>query len=516
MVAHACSWTVALKWFLHPSLPVPCQRISFSEIKDKALFDLLRVARSLSSLPCPNCGGELAFLAQYQRHYCYACGRYAPEGFGDRGAKRCPTCTGVLSYVTQYDRYYCYRCNAYPPEDAKLGSLTPTPQEGSLGLGTRSPTALVVTEPRAQTQAAVQDESSVAQEGVSTSAKRPLDREEIATAKKPLLAQLCSDHDLDASGTREELRQRLLDYLDHLEGVETSTEAVDESGEGPQGASPQPENEPPQGSEALESSSAEPTSEAVDEAIHSDESVEELTPSETAAERPDPRVVERQPAEAPPTASSAKTAMETSPRESAVTLFVQTPSTVSHSRESTSPEAPSGTSAKVEHPCPRCGRELTYIAQYDRWYCYPCRAYAPKTKAKFACPNCGSMLRWIAQYERWWCDSCRRYAPADLPRPERVVGVAPVTRSGAASTTAAAAATTVVHRHQNPGSGIGLLVFGLLLFVLYEVLVDLPIVLRVNTGLDVAPDVAFGLRFFAFLFVAAGALLGLSALRDRR
>src|SRR5881409_2794581 len=51
------------------------------------------------SLPCPTCGSELAFLEQYQRHYCYACGNYAPEGYGDRGAKICPTCRGILSYV---------------------------------------------------------------------------------------------------------------------------------------------------------------------------------------------------------------------------------------------------------------------------------------------------------------------------------------------------------------------------------------------------------------------------------
>src|SRR6059036_1744929 len=75
------------------------------------------------SLPCPTCGSELAFLEQYQRHYCYACGNYAPEGYGDRGAKICPTCRGILSYVAQYDRHYCFRCNAYPADGAILQSL---------------------------------------------------------------------------------------------------------------------------------------------------------------------------------------------------------------------------------------------------------------------------------------------------------------------------------------------------------------------------------------------------------
>ena len=77
-------------------------------------------------------------------------------------------------------------------------------------------------------------------------------------------------------------------------------------------------------------------------------------------------------------------------------------------------------------------------------------------------------------------------------------------------------AAVVVHRHRSPGSGIGLAALGLLLFVLYEALVDLPAVLTFKTGIVLTPDVAWGLRFFAFVFVAGGAILGLSSVRDRR
>jgi len=174
------------------------------------------------------------------------------------------------------------------------------------------------------------------------------------------------------------------------------------------------------------------------------------------------------------------------------------------------------------HPCPTCGRELTYIARYRRWYCYHCRAYAPASESRFACPTCGAALRWIPQYERWWCDSCRRYAPADLPRPES----APVVTEGVAAAPAEAAkplsyatalpATPVTHRHRSPGSGISFVGFGVILFVLYEMLVDLPAAFSYSTGIAVTPDLAFGLRFFAFVFVALGAILGLSAVRDRR
>jgi ribosomal protein S27AE len=460
----------------------------------------------VSALPCPNCGSELAFLAQYQRHYCYTCSLYAPEGFGDRGAKRCPTCTGILSYVAQYDRYYCYRCNAYPPEGADLAA-SPSVSEPSHDLATASPTALVVIAPTkpaepwpsiASVEPAAADERPTGEEipGDDTPpsrAKRSLDREEISTARKPLLTQLCKDYDLDDTGTREELRQRLLNYLDELEG-ETKPEVEEDTTGGTW-------EQLPLVSETAEPESTEPTAAAMgsERPIESSDSM--------VAEEP-PKEIPSTPRDATPTASTAY------PVQPVATPFVPTRATVSSSREPPAYEIPSVPVAKAEHPCPTCGRELAYIARYDRWYCYSCRAYAPRTRAKFACPNCGVSLRWITQYERWWCDACRRYAPADLPKPERLVGATLAVQADASRT--AATAAVVVHRHQSPGSGIGLLTFGLLLFVVYEILVDLPIVLRVNTGLDIAPDVAFGLRFFAFLFVAAGALLGLSAVRDRR
>jgi len=153
---------------------------------------------------------------------------------------------------------------------------------------------------------------------------------------------------------------------------------------------------------------------------------------------------------------------------------------------------------------------------YRRWYCYHCRAYAPVSTSKFACPNCGSALRWIAQYERWWCDACRRYAPADLPKPEAEAESVSAVVARPAAQVATLSTATVVHRHRSPGSGISLVGFGVMLFVLYEVLVDLPSVLSYQTGIAVAPNLAFGLRFFAFVLVAVGAIMGLSAVRDRR
>jgi predicted RNA-binding Zn-ribbon protein involved in translation (DUF1610 family) len=460
----------------------------------------------VSGLPCPNCGSELAFLAQYQRHYCYACGKYAPEGFGDRGAKRCPTCTGILSYVVQYDRYYCYRCNAYPPDGAFMESPSPTGSGTAAEPAARS-TALVVLEPaRSQEPAAslatVESPHPVGQAAEEEirpertdpgKSRRPLDREEITTAKKPLLTALCRDYDLDTAGTREELRQRLLSYLDQLEGPSLSEAPVETS---------EPEEQ---------QSLTETESQTVAFASSEEEGVRE----EAAAEQAEPQILES-PEEGRPSGPSTSTStptVDTRPMEPIRETFDQPTMPATPTREPTAIQVPVHPAAKVEHPCPTCGRALSYIERYNRWYCYSCRAYAPRTKAKFACPNCGASLRWIMQYSRWWCDACRRYAPADLPKPEQA---AVQTAPAQAVTTRTFAGTAAVHRHQSPGSGIGLVTFGLLLFVVYEVLVDLPIVLSVNTGVDVAPNVAFGLHFFAFLFVAIGAILGLTAIRDRR
>jgi hypothetical protein len=178
--------------------------------------------------------------------------------------------------------------------------------------------------------------------------------------------------------------------------------------------------------------------------------------------------------------------------------------------------APVFAQARGTHPCPTCSRELTYIALYRRWYCYQCRAYAPAGKSKFACPSCGAALRWIATYERWWCDACRRYAPADLPKPELEAASASVAGARPSAQVATFSTPTIVHRHRSPGSGIGLMEFGVVLFVVYEVLVDLPGVLSYSTGIVLSPDLAFGLRFFAFILVAVGAIMGLAAVRDRR
>ena len=469
----------------------------------------------MTGLPCPNCGIELAFLSQYQRHYCYSCGRYAPDGFGDRGTRRCPTCTGILSYVADYERYYCYRCNVYPPEGvfmvnpAEMGPVAANEPVAA------NPTAIIVVEPEevgepkpspvdVATEAKSEPEQLVEEEippeeSGPTRAKPPLVRQEILEAKKPVLMDLCKAYDLDPGGTKEQLRQRLLSYLDELESESEPVETVETESPAVQAdVHDEPE-----------------ASRTVARLI----SAYDVEIPQSSTELQEPRVVEesaRGEAVADvPTLTMTPAPVEASTTQTVLEPFASAPVVAAPSPQTVILETPSRRMPKALHPCPRCSRELTYIAQYERWYCYSCRAYAPGAKAKFACPTCGAPLRWISQYERWWCDVCRRHASSDLPKPERALTTT-ATIKQAAVRTAAPRAANIFHRHRSPRSAMGLLAFGMLLFVVYEILVDLPTVVAVEPGVVITPDIAFGLRFFAFLLVVVGAMLGLSAIRDRR
>lgn len=469
----------------------------------------------VTGLPCPNCGSELAFLSQYQRHYCYSCGRYAPDGFGDRGAKRCPTCTGILSYVAQYERYYCYRCNAYPAEGVFMvnpAGTEPVPANEPVAA---NPTAIVVvepekvedpkpspvevsTEPKSEPEPLVEEEIPREESG-QTPAKPPLVRQEILEGKKTALMDFCKAYNLDPSGTKEQLRQRLLSYLDELEAESEPAQPVETESPAVRGEV-QEEPEAPW--------TVAPLISAYDVEI-----------PHSSTEPNEPWVVEESPREEAvadvPTLTTTLAPVVARPTQTVLEPFTSAPVVVAPSPQTLIPETPAAPTPKTLHPCPRCSRGLTYIAQYDRWYCYSCRAYAPRAKARFACPTCGASLRWISQYERWWCDGCRRYASSDLPKPERALTTTAAIKQ-AAVRTAAPLAANIVHRHRSPGSAIGLLAFGMLLFVVYEILVDLPTALSIDPGVVITPDIAFGLRFFAFLLVVVGAMLGLSAVRDQR
>ncbi len=91
--------------------------------------------------------------------------------------------------------------------------------------------------------------------------------------------------------------------------------------------------------------------------------------------------------------------------------------------------------------CPKCGREMRYIEQYDRWYCDYCKEYAPAgyagrpapvaesrqpvEPAAPLCSKCGGPLTYIKEYDRWYCYACKEYAPKGIPAPQAAVKQSP-------------------------------------------------------------------------------------------
>ncbi len=448
----------------------------------------------------------MTFLEQYQRHFCYHCQQYAPEGYGAKGEKKCPICGSILSYVAQYDRFYCYRCNTYPPIEPEPAPVTVTapekpPEETPAAMtpeqAATAPAAALTVAPAAVAGAlaAIPPTPKPKEEGPAevkvvearaTVAKPPLVREEIIEARKPVLMDFCKAYDLDPSGTKEQLRERLLSYLDELEGEERSEEPE-----------PAPTPEP------------EPQAQAEPEELPQEPAPEvkvEPAPKESVAEQAQVAAVviqEEKPAE-PKVEIVPQVVQEPAPR---LAIVAET-RPVAQTTVQPTPAPP----VKVEHPCPTCGRELEYISQYDRWYCYSCRRYASAIVPKNACPSCGATLRWIEKYSRWWCDSCHQYAPADLPAPRGTVAVAEAARPAFREE---AKAEVAAHHHRSPSTGISLAGLGLVMWVLYEILVEVPRFFPVDFGITLQREYAFLLQFFGLLFVALGVIVGIAALKHR-
>ncbi len=481
----------------------------------------------MADLPCPTCGSTLTFIDQYQRYYCHRCLAYAPEGYGDHGAQTCPTCGGILSYVRQYGRMYCYRCNSYAPDQPapEMKAETPaapepqpaqavatastsepstsgpesepSPAGSALVLALTTPAPEAATEPAEAPKAESEGQESDSSKESETPSESPppveptAKAEEVAPAppskemqilagakpaairvklfalKKPELVDLCRVYHLDTNGTKEDIQQRLLAYLHDVElegeaketaaGVQETPPMATTSEGGEQVAVPRAE-EPHEVPAA--SGSAQPAAAAM---------VEEISP-QTA---PAPVIVTPAPAAA---------------------------------------EVLHGT-ARAEHPCPTCARELTYISQYNRWYCYYCQRYAPAAaRARNACPTCGATMRWIDQHHRWWCDACQKYASADLPAPGRVTQAAAIAEPAVATPGLRA---IVVHRHGSPAGGAGLVGFGLALYMVYAFFAYLGAMMGIVTPSGITPEVLSLLQFFGFLFVALGAIAGLYGMRDR-
>jgi len=162
------------------------------------------------------------------------------------------------------------------------------------------------------------------------------------------------------------------------------------------------------------------------------------------------------------------------------------------------PKLPAGPPAEAEleaafaaakpapKPCAVCGGPLTYVAKYERYYCYACGTYsepagtvlkpvpAAEPLPRRFCPTCGGSLEYIEKYDRWWCHTCRAYAPREPGEKRHVPGApaVPATGEPAAEVGAAAAAVrtrdlahTHVHMHGRVSGPVGLMIFGALVFI---------------------------------------------------
>lgn len=316
-----------------------------------------------------------------------------------------------------------------------------------------------------------------------------LRRSDILRSGKAELMDLCKAHDLDPTGTKEQLRVRLLSYLENLEDAARSRE--------PEPRRFTPGRLPPQPLERAKPTERpvvlrEPTRSAAPSGV--------VLLEERVAE-PFVLKVEVTPATGlprkPPTYLEPPKIPELLPQETMPVPLRPVP------RKALPPRP-------AEHPCPTCGRELEYISRYDRWFCHTCKRYAPTAAFKHACPSCGATLRWIERYGRWWCDECRMYAPKDLPAPVALAQIASAIR---AVPREEPARRISVRPGRNVGTGVALIAFGLGLWITYAALAEAPAAFSMPVLLT--PDVAFVLRFAGLLFVALGTIFALLALRRR-
>jgi predicted RNA-binding Zn-ribbon protein involved in translation (DUF1610 family) len=574
---------------------------------------------------CPTCGKDLTYIKEYDRYYCYAEARYAPKGYEaapaaapEEGAAQtheghyhCPSCGRELTFIEQYGRYYCYPEQTYAPKDlAPVGGAPPTEEPKAAEPVTEAPaveptpevpaepapaaaepTPAVVgptpaaeepakEEPTAEAAPVAEPEPTPTVPAAPFEDARPgLARSAVTKAKKSKLMEWCSAYGLDPLGTRTVLRDRLLQYMDDHdlditkeEEASILEESVAEvapaltSTPAAEVVTPEPAPEP-----VAEEPKAEPIPEPVKE-----EPVAEPTPAPVvmpealpaAAPIEAPKVelpaVVPEPAPAPSPAPAAPPAVEVKvekplpcptcgkdltylakydrlycyacgnyapkaygkeppPEPARPIAVVEVPKPAEPAVAAPAPRV----EAKGEAPCPTCGKELTFVKDYSRWYCYAEGKYAPKDYApprrgKNPCPTCGRELAWIPAYARWYCYAEAKYAPRTMAAPAVAVAVPQVRVEVAAPAVSEARVVALEqarHVHKRPTAGLAMVAVGMILFLLAQLFVYTALLAGVNLLASLGPVGAVILLITfdvgGILLIAGGVLAGLSALRSR-
>ncbi len=69
------------------------------------------------------------------------------------------------------------------------------------------------------------------------------------------------------------------------------------------------------------------------------------------------------------------------------------------------PSAPTATTTPRAQTKCKCGNMLTWVPQYQRFYCHTCKKYPPQ------CQVCKKDLFWVPEYDKYYCNTCGTYAP---------------------------------------------------------------------------------------------------------
>ncbi|MFQ5985956.1 MAG: hypothetical protein ACE5KQ_01175 [Thermoplasmata archaeon] len=124
------------------------------------------------------------------------------------------------------------------------------------------------------------------------------------------------------------------------------------------------------------------------------------------------------------------------------------------------------------------------------------------SEAPGACANCGGELTYISQYDRWYCYSCATYADTEGGE-------------GTASTPRVSLSHHEERGSGGAGVGIALALAGLLTFIAYQVLFVAPAVFAIPVYVTGTPEILFALPLVAFVLLGAGVVAGLKSLRPR-
>ena len=129
-------------------------------------------------------------------------------------------------------------------------------------------------------------------------------------------------------------------------------------------------------------------------------------------------------------------------------------------------------------------------------------AQAAPTASPGACANCGGELSYIAEYERWYCYNCDTYAGSPAG-------------GGGDVASEASLAPLKARGEGGAGAGIALALAGVLLFLVYQILFVAPGLFPIPVFVTVADEVLFALPLVAFVLLGVGIIAGLRGLGQR-